>query len=114
VVTVPYAVVQDVSATWDDYRQVTAALLDPIPAGLILHVAGPTDEGFRIIGIWESEQAWRAFQADRIAPAIAALGGPARPEPTFRDMQPAHIVARQQLALAPCGSEAPVARAEWS
>jgi hypothetical protein len=93
----PYAFVQDVSASWDDYRQVTAALLEPTPPGLILHVAGPTDEGFRIIGIWESEQAWRDFQADRIAAAIAALGGPARPEPTFRDLHPVHVVAGARL-----------------
>jgi hypothetical protein len=54
--------------------------MDPAPAGLILHVAGPTDEGFRMIDIWKSEQAWDRFQAERLAPAIAALGGPARPE----------------------------------
>lgn len=94
---VTYAFVQDVSASWEDYRQVTAALLDPAPPGLILHLAGPTDEGFRIIGIWESEQAWRDFQSDRVAAAIAALGGPARPQPTFRDLHPAHVVAGEPL-----------------
>jgi len=30
---------------------------------LILHAAGPTDEGFRIVGVWESEDAWRTFAA---------------------------------------------------
>lgn len=87
-----YAFVQDVAASWDQYERVTASLMDPAPAGLLLHVAGPTEEGFRTIDLWESEQAWQRFQAERLAPAIAALGGPARPEPTFRGLRPAHTV----------------------
>jgi hypothetical protein len=93
-----YAFVQDVSASWNQYERVTAALMEPAPAGLILHVAGPTDEGFRIIDVWESEQAWEHFQAERLAPAIAALGGPARPEPTFRGLSAAHVVVGTAIA----------------
>jgi hypothetical protein len=89
---VAYAFVQDVASSWEQYERVTSPLVDPAPPGLILHAAGPTDEGFRIIDVWESEDAWRQFQTERVAPAIAALGGPARPEPTFRELQPAHIV----------------------
>ncbi len=87
-----YAFVQDVASSWDQYERVTARLVEPAPSGLILHVAGPTDEGFRIIDVWESKAAWQHFQAERLAPAIAALGGPSRPEPTFRELQPVHIV----------------------
>jgi hypothetical protein len=89
---VAYAFVQDIASSWEQYEQVTAQLIEPAPEGLILHVAGPTDEGFRIIGIWESEQAWRRFQTERVQPAVAALGGPNRPEPTFRDVEAAHVV----------------------
>ena len=99
-----YAFVQDVASTWEQYEHFAAALGEGVPAGLILHVAGPTDEGFRIIAIWESEQAWTDFQAERLAPAIAAVGGPARPEPTFRDLRATHIVAGAQgLILATHG-----------
>jgi hypothetical protein len=56
------------------------------------------DEGFRTIEVWESEQAWEHFQAERLAPAIAALGGPARPEPTFRGLHPAHVVVGTAIA----------------
>jgi hypothetical protein len=93
---VSFAFVQDVAASWDQYERVTASLMDPAPAGLLLHIAGPTEEGFRTIDLWESEQAWQRFQAERLAPAIAALGGPARPEPTFRSLHPAHTVVGQQ------------------
>jgi quinol monooxygenase YgiN len=91
-IRVAYAVVQDVSSTWEQYERITASLVEPAPIGLILHVAGPTDEGFRIINVWESEEAWQHFQTERLAPAIAALGGPARPEPSFRDLHPVHVV----------------------
>jgi hypothetical protein len=89
---VAYAFVQDIASTWEQYDRFTASLVEPVPIGLILHVAGPTDEGFRIINVWESEEAWQRFQTERLAPAIAALGGPARPEPSFRDLHPSHVV----------------------
>ena len=93
----PYAFVQDVPASWEQYQQTVARLLEPVPVGLILHVAGPTAEGVRVIDIWESEQAWQRVRAERLAPAIASLGGPARPESTFRDLHPEHIVPRQKV-----------------
>jgi hypothetical protein len=88
----PYAFVQDVASSWEEYQLVAAALVDPAPVGLILHVAGPTDEGVRIIDLWESEEAWHRFQAEHLQPAVAAPGGPSRPEPTFRDLHPRHVV----------------------
>lgn len=58
-----YAFVQDVAASWEQYERFSAALRVEAPAGLIAHVAGPTDEGFRMIDIWAgSEQEWRKFQ----------------------------------------------------
>jgi hypothetical protein len=93
----PYAFVQDVASSWEQYEHFAAALVEPAPDGLMLHVAGPTDEGFRIIAVWESEEAWHDFRARRLAPAIAALGGPARPAPTFRDLHPAHVVIAAEL-----------------
>ena len=88
----PYGFVQDISSSWEQYERVAAGLTDPAPSGLILHLAGPTDEGFRIIDVWENQAAYKRFEAERLKPAIAALGGPARPEPTFRDLQAAHLV----------------------
>ena len=93
----PYAFVQDVAASWEQYERVAATTVEPAPAGLILHVAGPTEEGVRTIGVWESEQAWERFRAERLEPAIAALGGPVQRQPTFRDLRPAHVVVGRQL-----------------
>lgn len=79
-----YVVVEDVAASWERYRSVADALAGPPPSGLIVHAAGPTDEGFRIVGVWESEQAWRHFaeRLDHEAAAPVAL----------RALQPEHIV----------------------
>ena len=72
-----YAVVRDVPASWNVYLQ-DAQTAAPIPAGLLLHAAGPTDEGFRVIDVWESRADWERFR-DR-PPA-----GPESPAGAFRD-----------------------------
>jgi len=100
-----YAYVQDVASSWEQYQRVAAGLVDPPPSGLLVHVAGPTDEGVRIIDVWESEEAWERFRSERLEPAIAALGGPSRPEPTFRDLHPEHVVLRNRLASPKRGGE---------
>jgi hypothetical protein len=71
---VEYAVVQDIPSSWEQYQQLTARLIDPLPNGLLLHVAGPTDEGYRVIDIWESETAWESFYAATEQPAHAERG----------------------------------------
>jgi hypothetical protein len=44
------------------------------PDGLIFHMAGPVDGDWGIIDAWESRGHFDAFQADRLMPAIQALG----------------------------------------
>jgi len=88
---VSYAFVEDVAASWKHYQRFAAALEGPTPVGLILHAAGPTDEGFRIIGVWESEDAWRRFCDDRLDPGAEAV---AQIPPTFRALRPRHMVMR--------------------
>lgn len=85
----PYAFVEDVAASWEQYERIAAALSGSAPNGLIVHAAGPTDEGFRIIAVWESEEAWRRFLADRLGTAV---DGAAAVPPVFRALRPAHVV----------------------
>jgi hypothetical protein len=86
---VSYAFVEDVAASWEQYERVAAALAGPAPKGLLVHAAGPTDEGFRIIAVWESEEAWRRFLVERLG---AALDEAAAVPPVFRALRPAHVV----------------------
>jgi hypothetical protein len=81
-----YAVVQDVPASWNVYL-LGAPRHEQMPAGLLLHAAGPTDEGFRVIDVWESQADWEDFR-DRHQPG--ADGGPAETQlgqTTLRDLE---------------------------
>jgi hypothetical protein len=44
------------------------------PEGLIFHAAGPMESGWSVIDFWESREAFDTFQANRLGPAIEALG----------------------------------------
>ncbi len=91
-----YAFVQDIAATWEQYEHFAAAIAAR-PGGLVIHVAGPTDEGFRIIGVWESEAAWERFEAAR--QREHAVAPPTRT--TFRALHPKHVVYGRLPTAAP-------------
>jgi hypothetical protein len=48
--------------------------------GLILHAAGPTETGWRVVDIWESEEDLNQFVQDRLMPAQQKVGGIPRPQ----------------------------------
>ena len=91
-----YAFVQDIAATWEQYEHLANAIAAR-PDGLVIHVAGPTDEGFRIIGVWESEAAWERFEAETQREYASAP--PTRT--TFRALQPKHVVCGRFPAASP-------------
>ena len=88
----PYAFVNDVAASWEHYQRFAKAFEGPLPDGLVLHAAGPTDEGFRIIAVWESEDAWERFRADRLGTDVENVENVAHVPPTFRPLQATHVV----------------------
>jgi hypothetical protein len=96
---VAYLLVEDVAASWPEYQRRTAATLEPIPAGLILHAAGPTDEGLRIIEVWETEDAWERFRTERLTPALAGFTKHARLPRRVRALQPQHLVLGAAIAV---------------
>jgi len=57
-----YAVVQGVPASWNVYLPGAQHRQEQMPGGLLLHAAGPTDEGFRVIDVWESQADWRIIE----------------------------------------------------
>jgi hypothetical protein len=67
------------------------------PAGLIVHAAGPHGDGWRIIDIWESQEALETFDRELLGPArervFAAMNiVPAGPAPTSDIMQIHHLL----------------------
>ena len=85
-----YACVQDIPATWDTYLGIAEALETPAPAGLVLHVAGPTDEGFRMIGIWDARETWDRFRHDRLRSIYERIAAGSHIRPTYRELHIAH------------------------
>lgn len=87
-----YALIEDVPASWEWYAAIERSIADP-PPGLLIHVAGPTDEGIRIIEVWESEAAWRQHAADLDA-ALASVDPFVAPRVVIRGFRPASLVMR--------------------
>lgn len=52
---------------------------DP-PAGAQARLAGPTENGWRVVSLWDSRESFDAFLRDRLAPGWESTG---RPVPEF-------------------------------
>jgi hypothetical protein len=46
------------------------------PAGIISHVAGANEEGWCVVDVWESQEAFDAFMHTRLGPALGKTGMP--------------------------------------
>ncbi len=87
------AVFQSPSLTKERYEQSVAKLTPkgrlesaadwPVP-GLLAHVAGEGESGFRVVDVWESEKAFRSF-GETLIPVLRDLGVEGQPE-----IYPAH------------------------
>jgi hypothetical protein len=91
-----YALVKDISASWEQYSGI-ARSFEGVPPGLLLHVAGPTDEGIRIIEVWESEAAWRR-SAPELVGAHASVDRDVSPRAVVRYLRGLHLVVGEALA----------------
>lgn len=88
-----YALIEDVPASWDGYAVIERRLGER-PPGLVVHVAGPTDEGFRIIEVWESEADWLRF-AREMELAIGSIDPFVVRRTVIRDLRGRHLVLGQ-------------------
>jgi hypothetical protein len=51
------------------------------PPGALVRLAGPTANGWRVISVWDSEDAFRKFEREQLMPTFQRLG---RSAPTFQ------------------------------
>ena len=65
-------------------RMVSAA--DWPVKGLLVHVAGQGPDGFRVVDVWESEEAFQRF-GEKLMPILSAVGVEGQPE-----VYPAHTL----------------------
>ncbi len=77
---------QDIpGGTQEQYEQVEARLTDgrgfkspsdwPVE-GLLSHATGPTENGWRVVDVWESEEAFQRF-GEVLGPVLEEVGAPA-------------------------------------
>ncbi len=84
---VAFAVVYDVAASWENYDAVRSLVIGSAQSELVVHAAGRTADGFRIIDVWTSEAAWRRFQQ----PLDVAFDGQSVP-PVVRELRVDHLL----------------------
>ena len=87
-----YACVQDVPASWETYLEIIDGLEGTAPAGLLIHAAGPTDEGFRMIEVWESKAACDRFHHGRQRAHGDNAGDPPNLHRTIRELTVEHLL----------------------
>ena len=51
-----------------------------MPAGLLLHLGGPVDGGWRVVDMWESQAAFDKFSQETLAPAMQRAGYTQQPD----------------------------------
>jgi len=74
----PFAAFLDMpGVTEEEYRLVEKHLGPDRPKGLLAHVSGPGEGGWRIANIWASEEDFHAFRSQRLvrAAGLAAQDG---------------------------------------
>jgi hypothetical protein len=86
-----YALVQDTPATWDTYLEIAEDLGANRPEGLLVHAAGPTEEGFRMIGIWDSRDTWDRFRDHHVGLMFDGLAGSSHTRSTYRELNVLHL-----------------------
>jgi hypothetical protein len=58
------------------YEQVNPKVMPGgnLPDGCQLHIAGPVDNGWRVITVWDSEDQFQQFRDEKLIPAIREAG----------------------------------------
>ena len=76
----PVAFLQEIpGATQEQYDQVVESLRGKTAEGRIFHVAGPMEGGWRVVDVWESQEAVNTFFQELLGPALQAAGVAATP-----------------------------------
>jgi hypothetical protein len=60
--------------TADQYDRVVAKLPVELSPDLLVHVSGPCEEGWRIIQVWRSGDAYAAYEREILWPALRRSG----------------------------------------
>jgi hypothetical protein len=91
----PWRATFDVPAPIENYDE-TIPLVEEIthgiPDGLIAHIASPTETGYRVTEVWQSEDHWKRFRTGVLTPLLQRLTGQDSPEQPDPQPFPVHAV----------------------
>jgi heme-degrading monooxygenase HmoA len=67
------------------YEQVNAKVMQDgtLPDGCQLHIAGPTEKGWRVITVWDSDDQFQQFRDEKLIPAVREAAGEERVAPNI-------------------------------
>jgi hypothetical protein len=76
----------------ETYEAVTGKAMpgDQLPDGCELHIAGPVEQGWRVITVWESPDAFDRFREEKLLPALRDVAGEEVPPPLEPEVNPVH------------------------
>lgn len=73
-----YAIVHHFKGGTREQFEAVSAKVDPAGSGLVagelLEVSGPSEDGWVVMGLFESKEAWERFLNDTLMPTIRELG----------------------------------------
>ncbi|HEY3070523.1 MAG TPA: hypothetical protein VGJ34_09420 [Gaiellaceae bacterium] len=69
------------------------------PAGNIIHTAGEGPNGFRVVDVWESQEAFDNFMNEKVMPAMeeAGMDMPQGPQPEIIDL--IHVIVNEEARV---------------
>jgi hypothetical protein len=69
----------------DLYDQVNPKVMEggTLPDGCQCHIAGPVENGWRVITVWDSEDQFQQFRDEKLVPALREAGGEDRIAPSI-------------------------------
>ena len=72
-------------ASQEFYEQVNPKVMPggKLPDGCQLHVAGPIDNGWRVISVWDSDEQFQQFRNETLIPAMRETGAEGRIAPSI-------------------------------
>jgi len=70
----------------DFYDQVNPKVMPggQLPEGCQAHIAGPVDNGWRVITVWDSDERFQQFRDETLIPAMREVGGDDRIAPAIK------------------------------
>jgi hypothetical protein len=81
-----------VGVTQEQYEAVVSAVSPDGPGtapGVLFHVAGPIPDGFRVVEVWENEEAMMQFFQEKLGPVLASANISVQP-----DVFPVHAMTQ--------------------